>query len=102
MKNCFQRPFRQPKNLKAVRRADLKRIVVDSTVQEKDVAYPTDSRLLEVDREKLVEVTAEEGIRLRQSYARVGPRLARQAGRYAHARQFKRMRLVLRPADTGY
>jgi IS5 family transposase len=33
---------------------------------------------------------------LRQSYARLAPRLAMQAGRYAHARQFKRMRKGLR------
>lgn len=38
----------------------------------------------------------EAGIELRQSYARVAPRLAAQVGRYAHARQFKRMRKALR------
>lgn len=78
------------KQLKAVKRPDLKRIIVDTTVQEKNVAYPTDSRLLEVARQKLVEAARAEGITLRQSYARVAPRLAIQAGRYAHARQYKR------------
>ena len=33
---------------------------------------------------------------LRQSYARLAPRLAAQVGRYAHAKQFKRMRKALR------
>lgn len=88
------------KQLKAIRRADLKRIIVDSTVQEKNVAYPTDSRLLEVARGKLVEAARAEHVVLRQSYARTGPRLARKAGRYAHAKQFKRMRRVLRKQRT--
>ena len=88
------------KRLKAVRRSDLKRVVVDSTVQEKDVAYPTDSRLLEVARQKVVEAAKHEAIPLRQSYARVGPKLAIQAGRYAHAKQFKRLRRVLRKQRT--
>jgi IS5 family transposase len=88
------------KRLKAVRRSDLKRVVVDSTIQEKDVAFPTDSRLLEVARQKVVEAARHEGIPLRQSYARVGPKRAIQAGRYAHAKQFKRMRKVLRKQRT--
>ena len=36
------------------------------------------------------------GLSLRQSYARLAPRLSGQVGRYAHARQFKRMRKALR------
>ena len=39
---------------------------------------------------------AEAGITLRQNYNRLAPRLAMQAGRYAHARQFKRMRKALK------
>lgn len=34
----------------------------------------------------------EAGVELRQSYARLDPRLALQVGRYAHAKQFKRIR----------
>src|SRR5699024_4188835 len=86
--------------MKAVKRSDLKRVAVDTTVQEKDVAYPTDSRLLETARTKLVEAAREEGIDLRQSYQRIGPRLARQAGRYAHARQYKRMRRAIKKQRT--
>ena len=36
------------------------------------------------------------GIALRQNYNRLAARLAMQAGRYAHARQFKRMRKALK------
>ena len=37
-----------------------------------------------------------QGVELRQSYARLAPRLALQVGRYAHAKQFKRMRKALK------
>src|SRR5699024_3918971 len=56
--------------------------------------------LLEVARQKVVEAARHEGIPLRQSYARVGPKRGIQAGRYAHAKQFKRMRKVLRKQRT--
>ncbi|TNC69872.1 IS5 family transposase, partial [Rubellimicrobium roseum] len=67
-----------------------------TTVMEKAIAHPTDSRLLERARAQLVNLAREAGIELRQSYARLAPRLAAQVGRYAHARQFKRMRKALR------
>ncbi|WP_261399240.1 IS5 family transposase [Leisingera daeponensis] len=75
---------------------DLKRVTVDTTVMEKNIAHPTDARLYETARRKLVGLAREAGIGLRQNYNRLGPRLARQVGRYAHARQFKRMRKALR------
>ena len=88
------------KTLKAIRPRELRVVSIDTTVQEKNVAHPTDSRLLEVARSKLAERAAEAGIKLRQSYARTGPRLNRQAGRYAHARQYKRMRRVIKRQRT--
>jgi IS5 family transposase len=63
---------------------------------EKNIAHPTDARLYERARRKLVGLAREAGIRLRQNYNRLGPRLCGQVGRYAHARQFKRMRKALR------
>ena len=63
---------------------------------EKNIAYPTDARLYEKARSKIVALAREAGIKLRQTYARKAPRLAVQVGRYAHARQFKRMRKALR------
>jgi len=75
---------------------DLKRVTVDTTVMEKAIAHPTDSRLLETARLQLVKQAVRHGIVLRQNYNRVAPRLAIQAGRYAHAKQFKRMRRVLK------
>lgn len=74
----------------------LKTITVDTTVMEKNIAHPTDARLYETARRKLVGLAREAGISLRQNYNRLGPRLCAQVGRYAHARQFKRMRKALR------
>ncbi|WP_323771742.1 IS5 family transposase [Antarctobacter sp.] len=74
----------------------LARVSVDTTVMEKNIAYPTDARLYEKARVKLVALAKELGLDLRQTYARKAPRLAMQIGRYAHARQFKRMRKALR------
>ncbi|QBI13270.1 IS5 family transposase [Xanthomonas oryzae pv. oryzae] len=86
--------------MKAVDARELSRVIVDTTVQEKAIAHPTDSRLLEVARKKLVLLAKRHGITLRQSYARQGPALRRKAGRHAHARQFKRMRKELRRQRT--
>jgi IS5 family transposase len=80
----------------AVADKSLKQVSVDTTVMEKNIAHPTDARLYETARQKLVALAAEAGIDLRQSYARLAPRLAVKIGRYAHARQFKRMRKALR------
>ena len=80
----------------AVKGSDLKRVTVDTTVMEKNIAHPTDARLFEAARCKLVGLAREAGLGLRQSYSRLAPRLAGQVGRYAHARQFKRMRKALR------
>lgn len=88
------------RSMKAVDARELSRVIVDTTVQEKAIAHPTDSRLLEVARRKLVLLSRRNGIKLRQTYEREAPGLARKAGRHAHARQFKRMRRVLRRQRT--
>jgi transposase, IS5 family len=63
---------------------------------EKAIAHPTDSRLFERCREHLVKAAARHGLNLRQNYNREAPRLANQIGRYAHAKQYKRMKKALR------
>jgi IS5 family transposase len=80
----------------AIGEDSVKRVAVDTTVMEKNIAYPTDARLYERARDQLAELAQEAGVNLRQSYARLAPRLALQVGRYAHAKQFKRMRTALK------
>jgi IS5 family transposase len=69
-------------------------------VQEKAIAHPTDSRLLEVAREKVTRLAKRAGIQLKQTYEREGKTLRRRAGGYAHAKQFKRLRTVLKRQRT--
>jgi transposase, IS5 family len=75
---------------------DLERVVVDTTVQPKAIAHPTDARLCHRALEKLVDLARRYGLRLRQSYRRVGKRAAIMVGRYSHAHQFKRARRELK------
>lgn len=77
---------------KAVKARDLKRVTVDTTVQEKAIAFPTDSKLYNRARERLVRLAKAHDIPLRQSYVRVGPRLLFKNNRYGYARQTRRMR----------
>ena len=100
MEELLAQTINAAKAMKAVDARELSRVIVDSTVQEKAIAHPTDSRLLEVARRKLVLLCKRHGLKLRQSYEREGAALSRQAGRYAHARQFKRMRRILRRQRT--
>lgn len=86
--------------MKAITPAEFERVIVDSTVQEKAIAYPTDSRLLEVARTKLVRLAQRAGLALKQTYERDGKRLRRRADGYAHAKQFKRLRRVLKRQRT--
>ena len=76
--------------IRAIKPSQLARVNVDTTVQEKHVRYPTDARLYDRARERLVQAAGRRGIELRQSYRRVGKRLLLQSNRYAHARQMKR------------
>jgi transposase, IS5 family len=74
----------------ALRKDDLARITVDTTVQPKNVTHPTDAKLMLKAIEQLGKLARAKGVDLRQSYVRVAKRAALMAGRYAHAKQFKR------------
>ena len=84
----------------AVKPEEFKRVIVDTTVQEKAIAYPTDSRLLEIARYQVVKAAKAAGIALKQTHAKEGKMLRRKAGGYAHAKQFKRLRRVLKRQRT--
>jgi IS5 family transposase len=80
----------------AIDTKDLERVAIDTTVQEKAIAHPTDARLTHRAIEKLVELAKREGVALRQSYLRLAKRAAIMVGRYTHAHQFKRARRELK------
>src|SRR3984957_16730858 len=85
---------------KAIKPSELSRVIVDTTVQPKNVTFPTDAKLLNRAREKLVRLAQLRGITLRQSYARLGKFALIQHQRYAHAKQFKRANRMLKKLRT--
>ena len=84
----------------AIKPSDLNRVIVDTTVQPKNVMFPTDARLLNRAREILVRLAEGAGIKLRQSYRRVGKFALIKHQRYAHAKQFKRANKALKKLKT--
>jgi IS5 family transposase len=84
----------------AIKPSDLNRVIVDTTVQPKNVMFPTDARLLNRAREILVRLAKRQGLALRQSYARVGKFALIKHQRYAHAKQFKRANRALKTLRT--
>ncbi len=79
-----------------ISKTSVDRVIADTTAMPKAIAHPTDSRLLERAREHMVKLADEGSLTLRQNDNREAPRLAAQVGRYAHAKQYKRMRKTLR------
>ena len=75
---------------KTVSKASIAIVNVDTTVQDKAIAFPTDARLYHKARGALVRLAKQMGIDLRQSYERVSKRALMMNGRYAHARQMRR------------
>jgi IS5 family transposase len=86
--------------IEAVKPQDLERVIVDTTVQEKAIAHPVDSRLLEIARHKVVSAAKRAGIQLKQTFAKEGKALRWRAGGYAHAKQFRRLQRVLKRQRT--
>jgi IS5 family transposase len=84
----------------ALKPSELSRVIVDTTVQPKNVMFPTDAKLLNRAREIVVRRARKHGVDLRQSYTRVGKFALIQHQRYAHAKQFKRANRSLRKLRT--
>jgi IS5 family transposase len=84
----------------AVRPASLERISVDTTVQPKAITHPTDAKLYLKALQALVRQAKRHGLKLRQAHTRLAKRAAVQVGRYAHARQMRRMRRELKRLKT--
>jgi IS5 family transposase len=87
-------------SMKLISAKELATVVVDSTVQPKAIAHPTDSKLLETARQKLVDAAKDSGLDLKQTFEKEGRILRFKAGRYAHAKQFKRMGRMIKRQRT--
>jgi len=87
----LQESLRVTHDTGALKKDDLARITVDTTVQPKNVTHPTDAKLMLTAIRQLAKLAQKHGVRLRQSYVRMAKRAALMVGRYAHAnKQFKR------------
>jgi transposase, IS5 family len=89
----------------ALKQGDLKpsqchRVNVDTTVQTKNIRFPTDARLYDRMRETLVRTAESEDIPLRQSYKRVGKKILRKQQGYTHAKQGRRARGQTKQLNT--
>ena len=80
----------------AVKATSFQQVTVDTTVQEKAVAFPTDARLYHKARVALVRVARRHQIELRQSYTRKGKQALFMNNRYSAARQPGRAKRELR------
>nr|CCD32011.1 Transposase, IS4 family [Methylocystis sp. SC2] len=84
----------------AAKPSDFAKVIVDTTVQEKAIAFPTDAKLMHRARERLVRLAKKHGVTLRQSYERIGKYALIAYQRYKHAKQFTRANKALRKIRT--
>lgn len=85
---------------KYIKLSEASRIIVDTTVQEKAIAFPTDARLYLKSIHRLVKLAAERNISLRQSYVRVSKKAFFNQCRYSRARQYKRAAKLTKKLKT--
>jgi len=85
---------------KAVTPQACERVTVDTTVQTKAVAHPTDSHLLMRGIEWLNRLAKKHGIKLRQSFLRLGRQARRDVSRLIHGRGHKQAMRWIRKLRT--
>jgi IS5 family transposase len=83
-----------------LKESHLSRVNVDTTVQEKAIAFPTDARLYYKMRARLVRAAESREIPLRQSYKRKAKEALVKQGRYSHASQFSRAKRQTKALKT--
>lgn len=75
-----------------VKEKSCKKAIVDTTVMEKNVSFPTDGKLYQKAIQILGKKAKRASLEIRQSYTRVSKHILRKMNQYAHARQMNRMR----------
>ena len=79
---------------KTIKKSSIKKVNVDTTVQEKNITFPTDVKLYYRLIQHLVRRAKYHRIPMKQTYERSGKTLLRRHGGYVHARQMKRAKRV--------
>ena len=100
MEFLLQKTLECALRLKVIKVKDLDDVIVDTTVQEKNVSFPTDSKLLNRAREAVVKIATDYEIELRQNYNREAKLLVAKYARYSHAKQFNRARKCKKRLQT--
>ena len=85
---------------KAVKKQDLEKVIVDTTVMPKNIEFPTDSKLYDKARKRLVRLATKHGISLRQNYNLITKSLLRKISGYLHAKQMKRAKRAIKHLKT--
>lgn len=86
--------------LKVITPKSLEEVVIDTTVQEKNITFPTDAKLYYRMLLKLVIFARKNNIALRQSYVRLSKQAFFMHSRYKHTRKTKMARKELRKLKT--
>jgi len=92
MERLLQETIRIGLESATIEAKDLKRVTVDTTVQEKAIRFPTDTQLCHKAREELVKAAEKHAVDLRQSYVRKSKQAVFLANKYMAARQINRGR----------
>jgi IS5 family transposase len=88
------------KRSKLATEESLAEVYVDTTVQPKAVAYPRDSRLLDTARRTVARAAGQLGIKLKQTYVRLGRRALLTHARAMHRGEKKLARRQLKKLRT--
>ena len=80
--------------------AEEKEVLIDSTVQEKNITYPTDAKLHKRIIERVNKIAKRENIKLRQTYTRTLKQLMIDQRFYSHPKRKKKARAALRKIKT--
>ena len=92
MEKIFESTVITALNSGFVSEKECENVIVDTTVMEKNITYPTDSKLYQRAISRLGKLSKKHQVTLKQSYKYVSKKAMGKSHRYAHAKQYKRMK----------
>jgi len=87
-------------SMNCLKQKDMLKVTIDTTVQEKNITFPTDVKLYAKGTEILVREAKKAGIELRQSYTRTVPMLQRENWLKNRGRKYKQAKACQRRLKT--
>lgn len=100
IEELFKQTVTSSVNSNQLKEKDFEQLNVDTSIQEKAISFPTDSKLYHKMLEELVDQAQKRGMTLRQSYKFVSKKLLTKQANYAHAKQMKRARKMTKKLNT--